>query len=136
MFFLKYKIRLNDTQLRITLVSKGKDGTKMNLNRLLKSILKTAVYIMDSTSDTVDRVSDRASRFADDARDIVYPNQGNTMRNILSFAAGVGVGVAAGILLAPQSGAELRNSIGDRVQDISDKVRGRSENYATGTDMR
>lgn len=108
----------------------------MNLNRLLKSILKTAVYIMDSTSDTVDRVSDRASRFADDARDIVYPNQGNTMRNILSFAAGVGVGVAAGILLAPQSGAELRNSIGDRVQDISDKVRGRSENYATGTDMR
>lgn len=108
----------------------------MKMNNLLKSILKTAVYIMDSTSDTVDRVSDRANRFTDNARSIIYPNEGNTMRNILSFAAGVGIGVAAGVLLAPQSGAELRNSIGDKVQDITEKVRGRAENYATGTDMR
>lgn len=108
----------------------------MKLNSLLKQILKTAVYIMDSTADSVDRVSDRASRLADDARDAIYPDQGNTLRNILSFAAGIGVGVAAGVLLAPQSGAELRNSISDRVQDISDKVRGRGEAYATGTDLR
>ena len=108
----------------------------MKTSSLLKSILKTAVYIMDSTADSVDRVSERASRFADDARDVVYPDRGNTVRNILSFAAGVGVGVAAGVLLAPQSGAELRHSIGHRVQDISEKVRGKSEGYATGTDIR
>jgi hypothetical protein len=112
----------------------------MKLNNVLRSFLKTAVYIMDSTADSVDRVSDRvtdrASRFADSARDVIYPDEGNTLRNILSFAAGVGVGVAAGILLAPQSGAELRNSISDKVQDISDKVRGKTESYATGTDLR
>jgi hypothetical protein len=108
----------------------------MKTSSLLKSILKTAVYIMDSTADSVDRVSDRASRFADDARDAIYPDRGNTMRNILSFAAGVGIGVAAGVLLAPQSGAELRHSIGDRVQDISERVRGKNEGYATGTDIR
>ncbi|HTS04960.1 MAG TPA: YtxH domain-containing protein [Candidatus Eisenbacteria bacterium] len=108
----------------------------MKTSSLLKSILKTAVYIMDSTADSVDRVSDRASRFADDARDVIYPDRGNTMRNILSFAAGVGIGVAAGVLLAPQSGAELRHSIGDRVQDISERVRGKNEGYATGTDIR
>jgi|SRR5215467_14547641 len=108
----------------------------MKTSSLLKSILKTAVYIMDSTADSVDRVSERASHFADDARDVIYPDRGNTMRNILSFAAGVGVGVAAGVLLAPQSGAELRHSIGDRVQDISDRVRAKGEGYATGTDMR
>jgi gas vesicle protein len=108
----------------------------MKTSSLLKSILKTAVYIMDSTADSVDRVSDRASRFADDARDAIYPDRGNTMRNILSFAAGVGIGVAAGVLLAPQSGAELRHSIGDRVQDISERVRAKNEGYATGTDIR
>ena len=112
----------------------------MKLNNVLRSLLKTAVYVMDSTVDSVDRVSDRvsdrASRFADNARDVIYPDEGNTLRNILSFAAGIGVGVAAGILLAPQSGAELRSSISDKVQDISDKVRGKAESYATGPDLR
>lgn len=108
----------------------------MKLNSLLRSVLKTAVYIMDSTADSVDRVSDRASRIADDARDVIYPDRGNALRNVLSFAAGIGVGVAVGVLLAPQSGEELRNTISDKVQDISDKVRGRTESYATGTDVR
>ncbi|HYM78278.1 MAG TPA: YtxH domain-containing protein [Candidatus Dormibacteraeota bacterium] len=58
------------------------------------------------------------------------------VRNLASFAAGIGVGVAAGMLLAPSSGAELRNSISDKVQNISQKVRGRTEAYATGTDIR
>ncbi len=108
----------------------------MKLNSLLRSVLKTAVYIMDSTADSVDRVSDRASRFADDAKDVIYPDRGNALRNVLSFAAGIGVGVAVGVLLAPQSGEELRNTISDKVQDISDKVRGRTDSYATGTDVR
>ena len=106
----------------------------MNLSNVLKSVLKTAVYIMDSTADSVDRVSDRASRIAEDARDVVYPNRGNALHNVLSFAAGIGVGVAVGVLLAPQSGEELRHSISDKVQDITDKVRGRNEAYATGTE--
>jgi hypothetical protein len=110
--------------------------TTMKFNSLLRSVLKTAVYIMDSTSDSVDRVSDRASRMAEDARSAIYPDGDNTLRNLLSFAAGVGLGVAAGVLLAPKSGAELRSSIGDKVQDISDKVRGRADAYATGTDLR
>lgn len=108
----------------------------MKLNSLLRSVLKTAVYIMDSTADSVDRVSDRASRIADDAKNVIYPDRGNALRNVLSFAAGIGVGVAVGVLLAPQSGEELRNTISDKVQDISDKVRGRAESYATGTDVR
>ena len=69
-------------------------------------------------------------------RSVIYPSEGQTLRNIASFAAGIGVGVAAGMLLAPSSGAELRNSISDKVQNISDKVRGRAEAYATGTDIR
>src|SRR3974390_1163030 len=108
----------------------------MKLDRFLKSILKSVVYIMDEASDRVDRVSDRASELAANTRSVIYPNEGNTIRNVVSFAAGVGIGMAAGLLLAPSSGEELRNSIGDKVQNISDKIKGRGEPYATGTDIR
>jgi len=108
----------------------------MKLNKFVRSILKSVVYIMDEAADRVDRVSDRASEMADNTRSFVYPDENNTIRNVVSFAAGVGVGVAAGMLLAPSSGRELRSSISDRVHDISDKVRGRAESFATGTDVR
>jgi hypothetical protein len=108
----------------------------MKVEKFVRSILKSIVYIMDETANRVDRVSDRASEFAENTRSVIYPNQGHTGRNIMSFAAGIGVGVAAGLLLAPSSGAELRSTISDKVQNIGDKVRGRSEAYATGTDIR
>jgi hypothetical protein len=110
----------------------------MNWNRFLRSAVNTAVYIMDQTADQVDRASDRASDIAEQARSVIYPQQDHTLRNLLSFAAGVGVGIGAGILLAPASGAETRSSISDRVQDISDKVKNRVSNqgYSTGTESR
>lgn len=106
----------------------------MRLTKLVRSILKTAVYIMDQTADQVDRASERATEFANDAREAVYPAENTVLRNVLSFTAGIGVGVAAGLLLAPSSGTELRNSISDKVQDISNRVTGRSPSYASGTD--
>jgi gas vesicle protein len=108
----------------------------MRRNGLLKSLLKAAVYIMDQTAEQVDRASDRASQIADRAKSAIYPEEDHTLRNILSFAAGVGVGVGAGLLFAPASGAEIRSSIGDRVHDISDKVKERmsTKKSATGTE--
>ena len=105
----------------------------MKWNSLLKSLLKTAVYIMDQTSTQVDRASERASDFADDARTAIFPEEDHTVRNILLFVAGVGVGVGAGMLLAPASGEDIRNTITERVHDISDKVKGRKYD-ATGTE--
>jgi len=110
---------------------------RVKWNGILKSLLKTAVYVIDQTSDQVDRVSDRASQFADDARTAIFPEEDHTLRNVLLFAAGVGVGVGAGLLLAPASGEETRNSISEKVQGITDKVKGRAstQNYgATGTE--
>jgi hypothetical protein len=99
--------------------------------------MKTAVYLMDQATDQVERVSDRAADYADDARSAIFPEEDHTLRNVLLFAAGVGVGVGAGLLLAPASGEEIRNSIGEKVQDISDKVKERMANQkynATGTE--
>ena len=110
----------------------------MKLNRLLKSLVKTAVYIMDQTTEQVDRASARASQIGDEAKSVIYPEEDRTLRNILSFAAGVGLGVGAGILLAPASGAEMRSSIAQRVQDIGGKASELfspdSEAHAVGTD--
>lgn len=116
------------------------------MNDLLKSILKTAVYFLDQTGDYAsnvrDRVADGLGSAADTASGLRDRVQGftteedHTLRNILTFAAGVGVGVGAAILFAPASGEEIRSQIGDKVQDISDRVRDRfsSEVRKTGTD--
>ena len=145
-FRSKYKILLTDTLAFRDYPRRGVVGplaaaiTKrermitMKLNSVLKSILKTAVYLMDQTADTVDRASSRASDMAENARDAIYPREDHTLRNVLAFAAGVGVGIGAGMLLAPSSGEELRNNITDKVQEITNRVSSRADDYSTGTE--
>lgn len=110
----------------------------MKLNRLLKSLLKSAIYVLDQTSEQGERVSGQASQVADQAKSVIYPDEDHTLRNAFSFAAGVGLGVGLGVLLAPASGAEMRSSISEKVQDIGEKVRDRfstaSVSSPTGTD--
>jgi gas vesicle protein len=117
------------------------------MNNLIRSILKTAVYFLEQTdrvaSDVRDRVSDTVNRAADRVSDLhhqaqdLYEGEDHTFRNALTFAAGVGVGVGAAILFAPASGKEIRNSIGEKVHDISGRVVGRFSSEArrkpTGT---
>jgi hypothetical protein len=111
------------------------------MNNLIKSMLKTAVYFLDQTDrfagDVRDRVNDtvgRASSHVSDLRDQaneLYSGPDHTVRNILTFAAGVGVGIGAAMLLAPASGAEIRSQIGEKVQDIGDRVRDRFSRTGT-----
>ena len=107
----------------------------MKINKLLKSVLKTVVYLLEQTesvaedmrdrvADGVDRAGDRMSDLRDRAQDM-YAGEDHTLRNVLTFAAGVGVGIGAAILLAPASGEEIRSQIGEKVHDIGDRVRDR-----------
>lgn len=113
------------------------------MNSLLKSILKTAVYIIDQTdraaadvrdrvSEHVDRVSNQVSDLADQGRRVVY-GESHALRNTLIFAAGVGVGVGAGILLAPAPGTETRDAVREKVENIGGRVR---ERFTTKTGVR
>jgi hypothetical protein len=105
------------------------------MNNLIRSILKTAVYFLDQTdrvaSDVRDRVNDTVGRAAGRVSDLrsqaeeLYSGPDHTVRNVLTFAAGVGVGVGAAMLFAPASGQEIRSQIGEKVQDIGDRVRER-----------
>jgi gas vesicle protein len=51
--------------------------------------------------------------------------RGNVPGTILTFVAGLGIGAVAALLLAPKSGAELRDDIAERVSDRVDRVRGK-----------
>jgi hypothetical protein len=120
----------------------------MKMNKLLKSVLKTVVYLMEQTENVaedmrdrvaegVDRAGDRVSDVRDRAQDY-YAGEDHTLRNVLTFAAGVGVGIGAAILFAPASGEEIRSQIGERVQDIGERVRDRfsseTRRPSTGTE--
>jgi gas vesicle protein len=110
---------------------------------IVKSILKTAVYIMDQTEGAAaevrhraDRISDHVSDVVDKGKNAIY-GEDHTLRNILVFATGLGVGVGAGILFAPSSGEETRNMMRDKVENIGDRMRGTfssAKSRATGTE--
>ena len=113
------------------------------MNKLLKSVLKTVVYLLDQTESVaedmrdrvakgVDRAGDRMSDLRDRAREI-YPGEDHTLRNVLTFAAGVGVGVGAAMLFAPASGEEIRSQIGEKVKDMGDRVRDRFSSVSSET---
>jgi hypothetical protein len=59
----------------------------------------------------------------------------HTLRYILTFAAGIDVGVGVGMLSAPASGEGSRSAIAGKVRDVSDRVKNISSegDLATGT---
>jgi hypothetical protein len=117
------------------------------MNKFFKSVLKTAAYLLeqsdrvaaeirDRAADGVDRVGDRVSDLHDRTRNI-SGHESHTLRSAISFAAGVGLGIGAGMLLAPASGRETRDSIGKKVRDIGAPIRvrfGSEVSKATGTE--
>ena len=90
--------------------------------------------VRDRFDDFTDRVEDLSGR----TRRAVGLERSHTLEYTLSFVAGVGVGIAVGVLLAPASGEETRNIISDKVQDTGARVRDRfsSSMGATGTETR
>jgi len=88
------------------------------LNRVLKSLLKTALYAIDQ----LDRTSDQVSDLADRGRAIIKRQQNSGRSSAASFAIGAVIGVGLGLLLAPASGQETRNAISEKVRNIGDRI--------------
>jgi hypothetical protein len=93
------------------------------VNKFLKSLLKIGLDVLEQ--------SERAGR-------AIRRQEDPTMRNAISFAAGIGIGIGLGILLAPASGEKTRSSIAEKVQDVGERVRSRVspgvKRPATGTE--
>ncbi len=99
------------------------------VNKLLTSLLKAGVYFLEQSdrnaADMADRVEDRVQNLSRRARHAIYGQEDHTVRNAISFAAGIGLGIGVGMLLAPSPGEETRSSIVGKVHDFGDKVRER-----------
>jgi gas vesicle protein len=112
------------------------------MNKFLKSLLKTGVYLLEQsdrvTSEMQDRVKDRVEDLTDRVEQAIQGQEDHTVRNAIWFAAGIGLGLGVGVLFAPASGVETRSSISDKVQDMGDRVRERfsaaEKKPATGTE--
>jgi hypothetical protein len=111
------------------------------MNKYLKLLLGTGLYLLEQSDHATKNVRDRAAGQFDDLRDVaqqkyetvanrvarasqaIRGEDSNVLRNVLCFAAGTGVGIGVGLIFAPASGEETRNEIAGRVHDIGGKVR-------------
>jgi hypothetical protein len=133
--------------VKIVTRSKGK-----SMNKFLKLLLGTSLYLLEqsdgATKGVRDRAADRLSDLGDAARETyetasnrvarasraIRGEDSSALNNTLRFVAGIGVGLGIGLILAPASGEETRSVIAGRVHAMGDKVRRQfSTDDATGT---
>jgi gas vesicle protein len=101
---------------------------------------KVRAAVGSQIKDTVDDLTDKAASRYDDVSDAVASKyedavdrledaaaaiQGKSYwaSRVTGFLLGVGVGAGLGILLAPASGAETRESVRDTAVDVTNRIR-------------
>jgi ElaB/YqjD/DUF883 family membrane-anchored ribosome-binding protein len=122
------------------------------MNRFLKLLLGTSLYLLEQSDSATRNARDRAAEQIEDLHDVarekyqtaakrvakasraIRGEDSDVVLNALRFAAGVGVGIGVGLILAPASGEETRSAIAGRVHEMGDRVRRQfSSETATGT---
>ena len=89
--------------------------------------------VSDITSTVADKYEDAIDRFEDAAE--AFQGRNYWQSRVAGFLLGVGVGAGLGILLAPASGREIRESVRDKAIDVKNKVRLSVTNMpSTGTE--
>lgn len=131
----------------------GRSGTKqwarlaMRIGLLLTDAKLWSLMshkLQDRAEDMGDVLRDRYEDAADRLHDVRSSLRGEThwVAPTLSFLGGIGIGIGAGLLLAPMSGEETRAAIREKANDVSNKVndiasgtRYRSSSQPTGTEI-
>jgi hypothetical protein len=101
------------------------------MNRTLKMLLRTGLYILGHSDPATYPVREQIAETADRLRRKVR-GEDHTLRYVLTFAAGMGVG----ILSASGSGEQSRNSISEKVREVDNRIKPKSGvqgNFATGS---
>ena len=83
----------------------------MNVNKFVKIALKTGLYLLEQSDKATadmrerlkDRINDQIEDLTDRTREAFSPED-HRLRNVLSLAAGVGVGVAIGNAVCTDEG--------------------------------
>jgi ElaB/YqjD/DUF883 family membrane-anchored ribosome-binding protein len=112
-----------------------------SMSKFLKLLLGTGLYLLEQSDQSTRKIRDRAAENLNDLRDLAQDkyetatdrvskasralrgDDGQFVSNALSMAAGVGVGLAIGLIFAPASGEETRSALVDKVQTFGDRVK-------------
>jgi hypothetical protein len=111
------------------------------MNNFLKLLLGTGLYLLEQSDQSTRKIRDRAAGNLSDLRDLaqekyetaadrvskasraIRGDDNPGVSNALSLAAGIGVGVALGVIFAPASGEQTRSAIANKVHVFGDRVR-------------
>lgn len=92
----------------------------------MNKLLRTGVYFLDEAEDATaavrGRVRDRLDVLSDRAARVIRGREDHTARYAISFAAGIGLGLGAGLLFAPASGEQTREALTGGLQDLGENV--------------
>ena len=124
------------------------------MNNFMKVLLGVGLSLLEQSEQSTKKTRNRAADNMNDLRDLAHEKyetatdrmarasrairgeDNQAVGNVLRLAAGVGVGIAIGLLLAPASGEETRNAIADKVHVVGGEAKRRfssEELGATGT---
>jgi len=121
------------------------------MNKYLKALLGAGLYLLeqsehasrsarehavDQFEELRDSAEDRirsAARRVNRASRAIQGKDPSPVTSFLLFAAGISVGIGAGLLFAPASGADVRSAVSGKVQEFAGKYRAQHESYPTGT---
>lgn len=95
---------------------------------------KSGKELRDDIGDTYQSITEKAQDFTENCKQAghkcLHPfeqeEECNTSPFLIGGAVGAVIGVVAALMLAPQSGGELREALGDKY----DKIREKAEDYA------
>ena len=97
------------------------------VNKVLRTLLRTGLYFLEqsdrATADLRDQLRDRVGHITNRTREAMGMEPDHTVRDAMSFVAGVGLGLGMGLLFAPASGRETRDLISEKVREAGSKVR-------------
>lgn len=124
------------------------------MNKFLKLLLGTTLYVLEQSDQSTRKIRDRAADNLGDLRDLAQEKyatasdrvsrasqallgeDSHAVGNMVSLAAGIGIGIGIGLIFAPASGGETRSAIADKVKVVGGRVKKQfsTEDYqATGT---
>jgi hypothetical protein len=108
----------------------------MRRDKLLNLLVGAGMYLLDPVRD---RLGDQIDSVSEKAKDVYEEASGRVRKasramtgedhsglgSVAALLAGVGVGVALGILFAPAPGEQMRRNIADTAREFGGRIRSR-----------
>ena len=93
------------------------------MNKFLRSLLKTGLQLLVQSDRVLAAIEDNGRGAFNGRIGKSTSHDERIVTNVITFAAGVGLGMGVGLLVAPASGRETRGSVLGKVQEFGKRTR-------------